>query len=61
MSLSSDIISCPVADLICTLHYLCGTVHMLLPVYLSPGKGGMPFLFTWYYLVLLWARYLKTK
>ena len=32
---------------------------MLLPVYLSPRKGGMPFLFTWYYLVLLWARYLN--
>lgn len=32
---------------------------MLLPVYLSPGKGGMPFLFTWYYLVLLWLGTLK--
>ena len=32
---------------------------MLMPVYLSARKGGMPFLFTWYYLVLLWARYLN--
>ena len=32
---------------------------MLLPVYLSPGKGGMPFLFTWYYLALLWLGTLK--
>ena len=32
---------------------------MLLPVYPSPGKGGMPFLFTWYYLVLLWLGTLK--